>query len=147
MLNSATLAADVGKLAKSLPPFPAIAHRILALASSEDVGAHELGGLIKLDPSFSAEILRFANSALFSVRRQVTSLTRLSVDMEVLAAEERQLALLGLPPGLQALHIKLPLVNVNHVSHQDVETFVGRLQALPQLQELELLVCIVVPAP
>ena len=59
-----------------LPPFPAIAHRILALASSEDVCAHELGGLIKLDPSFSAEILRFANSALFSVRRQVTSLTQ-----------------------------------------------------------------------
>ena len=47
-----------------LPPFPAIAHRILALASKEDVGASELGGLIKLDPSFSAELLRFANSAL-----------------------------------------------------------------------------------
>jgi putative nucleotidyltransferase with HDIG domain len=59
-----------------LPPFPAIAHRILALASQEDVSAFELGGLIKLDPSFSAELLRFANSALFSVRRQVTSLTQ-----------------------------------------------------------------------
>ena len=59
-----------------LPPFPAIAHRILALANTEDVGTHELGALIKLDPSFSAEILRFANSALFSVRRQVTSLTQ-----------------------------------------------------------------------
>ncbi|HEX7599372.1 MAG TPA: HDOD domain-containing protein [Polyangia bacterium] len=59
-----------------LPPFPAIAHRILALANNEDVSAHELGSLIKLDPSFSAEILRFANSALFSARRQVTSLTQ-----------------------------------------------------------------------
>src|SRR5664279_4443505 len=59
-----------------LPPFPAIAHRILALANNEDVSVHELGSLIKLDPSFSAEILRFANSALFSVRRQVTSLTQ-----------------------------------------------------------------------
>src|ERR1035437_2033746 len=59
-----------------LPPFPAIAHRILALANNEDTGTHELGALIRLDPSFSAEILRFANSALFSVRRQVTSLTQ-----------------------------------------------------------------------
>ena len=57
-----------------LPPFPAIAHRILALASQENSGAAEVGGLIKLDPSFSAELLRFANSALFGVRRQVTSL-------------------------------------------------------------------------
>lgn len=59
-----------------LPPFPAIAHRILALASQEDSGARELGGLIKLDPSFSAELLRFANSALFGVRREVASLTQ-----------------------------------------------------------------------
>src|SRR5664280_645159 len=59
-----------------LPPFPAIAQRSLALANTEDVGTHELGALIKLDPSFSAELLRFATSALFSVRRQVTSLTQ-----------------------------------------------------------------------
>ena len=59
-----------------LPPFPAIAHRILALANQDEVGAHEIAALIKLDPSFSAELLRFANSALFCVRRQVTSLTQ-----------------------------------------------------------------------
>jgi putative nucleotidyltransferase with HDIG domain len=59
-----------------LPPFPAIAHRILALAGQEDVSAAEIAALIKLDPSFSAELLRYANSALFSVRRQVTSLTQ-----------------------------------------------------------------------
>ena len=59
-----------------LPPFPAIAHRILSLASQEDVGAHEIGRLIKLDPSFSAELLRFANSALFGAQREITSLTQ-----------------------------------------------------------------------
>jgi len=59
-----------------LPPFPAIAHRILALASQENVGAHEVGAVIKLDPSFSAEVLSFANSALFGVRCKVTSLTQ-----------------------------------------------------------------------
>ena len=57
-----------------VPPFPAVAHRILALVGKEDVNAHELGELVKMDPSFSAELLRFANSALFGVRREVTSL-------------------------------------------------------------------------
>jgi putative nucleotidyltransferase with HDIG domain len=59
-----------------LPPFPAIAHRILALASQEDASTRQVGELIKLDPSFSAELLRFANSALFGARREVTSLTQ-----------------------------------------------------------------------
>src|SRR5450631_2286537 len=59
-----------------LPPFPAIAHRILALAGQEDASPQEVGGLIRLDPSFSAELLRFANSALFGVRREVTSLSQ-----------------------------------------------------------------------
>jgi HD-like signal output (HDOD) protein len=57
-----------------LPPFPAIAQRILALASQENTTAQQVGDLIKLDPSFSAELLRFANSALFGIRREVTSL-------------------------------------------------------------------------
>lgn len=57
-----------------VPPFPAVAHRVMALASQEDVGVHELGELVKMDPSFSAELLRFANSALFGARREVKSL-------------------------------------------------------------------------
>ncbi|HTP35353.1 MAG TPA: HDOD domain-containing protein [Candidatus Acidoferrales bacterium] len=57
-----------------LPPFPAIAHRILALAGRDDIDVHELGDLVRMDPSFSAELLRFANSALFGVRREVTGL-------------------------------------------------------------------------
>src|SRR5215212_9140448 len=59
-----------------LPPFPAIAQRILALLSHKDVSAREVGELIKLDVSFSAELLRFANSALFGARREVTSLAQ-----------------------------------------------------------------------
>ena len=58
-----------------LPPFPAIAQRILALVSQDETTARQLGDLIKLDPSFSAELLRFANSALFGIRREVTSLS------------------------------------------------------------------------
>ncbi len=59
-----------------VPPFPAIAQRVLALTSVEDVSIRELGDLIKMDPSFSAELLRFANSALFNMRREVTSLAQ-----------------------------------------------------------------------
>jgi putative nucleotidyltransferase with HDIG domain len=57
-----------------LPPLPAIAHRILSLASREEASVPELGGLVRMDPSFAAELLRFANSALFSVRGEITSI-------------------------------------------------------------------------
>jgi putative nucleotidyltransferase with HDIG domain len=59
-----------------VPPFPSVAQKILALVSSEDTSPHEIGELVKLDPSFSAELLRFANSALFGARREVRSLTQ-----------------------------------------------------------------------
>jgi putative nucleotidyltransferase with HDIG domain len=59
-----------------LPPFPAIAQRVLALVSREDVAIRELGDLVKMDPSFSAELLRFANSALFGVRHEVKSVSQ-----------------------------------------------------------------------
>jgi putative nucleotidyltransferase with HDIG domain len=56
-----------------VPPFPAVAHRILALVGQDDVSTQQVGELIKLDPSFSAELLRFANSAMFGLRREVSS--------------------------------------------------------------------------
>ena len=59
-----------------VPPFPAVAHRLLALVGQEDAGVLEVGNLVKMDPSFSAELLRYANSALFGSRRNVTSLSR-----------------------------------------------------------------------
>lgn len=58
-----------------VPPFPTVAQRILALVGMEDVDFHQLSELVKMDPSFSAELLRFANSALFGARREVTSLS------------------------------------------------------------------------
>ncbi|HXM41301.1 MAG TPA: HDOD domain-containing protein [Bryobacteraceae bacterium] len=64
-----------------LPPFPAIAQRVLALVSHEDVAVKELGDLVKMDPSFSAELLRFANSALFGVRHEVKSVSQAIVLM------------------------------------------------------------------
>ena len=57
-----------------VPPFPAIAHRVLAHVSMEDCNIHSVGDLVKMDPSFSAELLRLANSALFNARREVRTL-------------------------------------------------------------------------
>src|SRR5579862_525925 len=59
-----------------LPPFPAIAHRVIALVNHEDVAIQELGDLVKMDPSFSAELLRFANSALLGLRWEVRSVSQ-----------------------------------------------------------------------
>ena len=57
-----------------VPPFPAVAHRVLGLVGQEDIAIRDLGKVVQMDPSFSAELLRFANSALFGVRREVKSL-------------------------------------------------------------------------
>lgn len=58
-----------------VPPFPSVAQRILALVGRDDVRIDEVSALVRMDPSFSAELLRFANSALFSVRREISSLS------------------------------------------------------------------------
>lgn len=59
-----------------VPPFPAVAHRILNLVYREEVSARELGDLIKMDPSFAAEMLKFANSAMFGLQREVSSIVQ-----------------------------------------------------------------------
>jgi putative nucleotidyltransferase with HDIG domain len=59
-----------------VPPFPSVAKRIMALAGSDDSSAEQIGKLAKTDPSFSAELLRFANSALFGASRKINGLTQ-----------------------------------------------------------------------
>jgi putative nucleotidyltransferase with HDIG domain len=56
-----------------LPPFPAVANRILGLVGNESIGANQISDIIKLDPTFTAEILRVANSALFGLTGTITS--------------------------------------------------------------------------
>jgi len=57
-----------------VPPFPAVAQRILALVNDPDTNINQLSELVRVDPSFAAELLRFANSALLGNRRKVRSL-------------------------------------------------------------------------
>jgi HD-like signal output (HDOD) protein len=56
-----------------VPPFPVVASRLLSLVCQADPSLKEVGDLVRMDPSFSAEILRFANSALFGARGEVKS--------------------------------------------------------------------------
>ena len=54
-----------------IPPFPAVANRVLSIVSDENVAASDISAIIKIDPTFTAEILRVANSSLFGFRREI----------------------------------------------------------------------------
>jgi putative nucleotidyltransferase with HDIG domain len=57
-----------------VPPFPAVAIKALQVMSGETAQLRELSDLISTDAAFSGEILRLANSALFGVRVEVSSI-------------------------------------------------------------------------
>ncbi|MDX1817092.1 MAG: HDOD domain-containing protein [Marinobacter sp.] len=56
-----------------LPPMPALALRILRLTANTEATARELAELIEFDPSLTAQIMRYARSALFNYPGQVNS--------------------------------------------------------------------------
>jgi len=56
-----------------LPPMPALALRILRLSAHSEATARELAELIELDPSLTAQIMRYARSALFNYPGQIHS--------------------------------------------------------------------------
>jgi HD-like signal output (HDOD) protein len=56
-----------------LPPMPALALRILRLTSNTEASAKELADLIEFDPSMTAQIMRYAGSALFNYPGQINS--------------------------------------------------------------------------
>ncbi|MGH9667484.1 MAG: HDOD domain-containing protein [Bryobacteraceae bacterium] len=63
---------------RKLPPFPAVATRLLRLLSREDASFAEAARLLRSDAALSAELLRLANSPLISHRRVDTILQALS---------------------------------------------------------------------
>jgi putative nucleotidyltransferase with HDIG domain len=63
----------------NLPPFPAVAARILQLLSKEDASMKELAELIRSDVAFSSEVLTMANSALFTFRTEITGILQATV--------------------------------------------------------------------
>jgi HD-like signal output (HDOD) protein len=58
---------------RELPPFPAIATKLLRLFASDDVEIRDVVNLIRVDAAFSSELLRVANSPIYGLRSQVSS--------------------------------------------------------------------------
>ncbi len=56
-----------------LPPMPALALRIMRLTANPDASARELAELIEFDPSLTAQVMRYARSALFHYPGQIDS--------------------------------------------------------------------------
>ena len=61
MLSHATLAVEVARLAKSLPPFPAIVIQLLDMLRDESASFDVLARMARNDPVISANILAHAN--------------------------------------------------------------------------------------
>jgi putative nucleotidyltransferase with HDIG domain len=59
---------------RELPAFPSITTKLLQLLSSDDVQVKKLVDLLRSDAALSAEMLRRANSSLYGLRSQVSSL-------------------------------------------------------------------------
>lgn len=57
-----------------LPPMPETAIRIMHLTSNPDSDVAELATLIEQDPSLTAQVMRYARSALFSYRGELSSI-------------------------------------------------------------------------
>lgn len=73
--DALTLEEVADKLQKlyRLPPMPALALRILRLTANTDATARELAELIEFDPSLTAQVMRYARSALFNYPGQINS--------------------------------------------------------------------------
>jgi HD-like signal output (HDOD) protein len=57
-----------------LPPMPPVAARVLALMREDKSTARDLAALISSDPAVTARIIKIANSAFYSLPRQVKTL-------------------------------------------------------------------------
>ena len=59
---------------EKLPPFSPVAMRLVALLSNENVHVDQVSRFIAAEPVFAARVLQLANSPLFSLVRQVTTI-------------------------------------------------------------------------
>ena len=60
---------------ENLPPFPAVAARLAGVLAQQDVDIAAAGQLISADPAFAGRVLQMANSPLFMLERQVTTIS------------------------------------------------------------------------
>ena len=58
----------------SLPTLPAVAIRVLELCQQEQLDLNQIGNTISSDPALAVKLMRTANSPIFGLRREVTSI-------------------------------------------------------------------------
>jgi putative nucleotidyltransferase with HDIG domain len=68
-------------LTQGLPTMPGFVFELNTLLSSPSVDLKRVAGVIRSDPSMSAQIIRMCNSALFGLRRRVLSIEEAAVLM------------------------------------------------------------------
>lgn len=82
-----------------LPPMPAVATKVLQMLQSPETNFIQLGQAISADPAVSARLLKVANSAFFSLKRQVKTL-----DHAIAIVGERTLRSLVLAASLEGMN-------------------------------------------
>lgn len=83
---------------RDLPPMPAVANKVLELLGDPDVNYGKLGEAISSDPAVSARLLKVANSAFYSMKRQIKTL-----DHAIAIVGERTLRSLVLAASLEGI--------------------------------------------
>lgn len=59
---------------ENIPPFPAVAMRLLRTLSGEDVDVAEVAKIISVEPVFASRVLKLANSALFGTYQEIIAI-------------------------------------------------------------------------
>lgn len=57
-----------------LPSFPQVAAKLLELSRDENVSLTEIATIVETDPGISVSVLKLVNSAIYGLRRKITSL-------------------------------------------------------------------------
>jgi len=60
---------------EKLPPFSVVATRLMQVLSKSDVHITEVGQIVAAEPVFASRVLQMANSSLFSLERQVRTIS------------------------------------------------------------------------
>ena len=84
---------------KDLPPMPAVAIKVLELLNDSDVNYEKLAEVISSDPAVSARMLKVANSAFYSMKRQIKTL-----EHAIAIVGERTLRSLVLAASLEGMN-------------------------------------------
>ena len=84
---------------RDLPPMPAVAVKVLELLNDPNVNYEKLGAAISSDPAVSARMLKVANSAFYSMKRQIKTL-----EHAIAIVGERTLRSLVLAASLEGMN-------------------------------------------